>query len=81
MSPFTIEDAVNFATSGEGTVIEHFPEEIGEWEGTIEGYQAKRETNAKKIGEEIYLITFTENWKKGSEMGSWALSIKLKEEV
>lgn len=77
MPPFTKEDAVNFATSGEGTVIEHFPKEIGKWEGTIEGYQVKRETNAKEVGEEIYLVTFTETWKKDNEMGTWVLSYKV----
>jgi hypothetical protein len=76
MPPFTKEDAVNFATSGEGTVIEHFPKDIGKWEGTIQGYQVERETTAKEIGEEIYIVTFTENWEKGIEMGTWALSYK-----
>lgn len=77
MPPFTKEDAVHFATSGKGTVIEHFPEDIGKWEGTIEGYQVKRETNAKEIGEEIYIVAFTESWKKGNEMGTWVLSYKV----
>lgn len=75
--PFTKEDAVRFATSGEGTVIDHFPSEIGNWEGTIDGYQVKRETSAAEIGEEIYSVTFTESWKKGSETGTWELSYKI----
>ncbi|MBT2701471.1 hypothetical protein J7E79_29915 [Bacillus sp. ISL-40] len=77
MPPFTKEDAVNFATTGEGTTIEHFPKDIGKWEGIIDGYQVKRETNAKEIEEEIYIVTFTENWKKGNEKGSWTLSYKI----
>jgi len=77
MPPFTKEDAVHFATSGEGTVIEHFPKEIGKWEGTIEGYDVKRETDAQEIEEEVYIVTFTENWKKDSEMGTWELSYKV----
>lgn len=31
MPPFTIEDAVKFATSGEGTAIDYFPKEISTW--------------------------------------------------
>jgi hypothetical protein len=77
MPPFTKEDAVEFATSGEGTPEEHFPKEIGKWEGTIDGYQVKRETNAKEIGEEIYIVTFTENWRKGTVKSSWVLSYKV----
>ncbi|WP_102349220.1 hypothetical protein [Bacillus sp. Marseille-P3661] len=77
MPPFTKEDAVHFATSGQGTVIEHFPKEIGIWEGTIEGYEVKRETNVKEIEDEIYIVSFTENWKKGTERGTWELSYKI----
>lgn len=77
MPPFTKEDAVKFATSGEGTTIEQFPKKIGEWEGTIDGYQVIRETNAKEIGKEKYIVTFTEFWSKGSEKDSWTLSYKV----
>ncbi|WP_240375656.1 hypothetical protein [Bacillus piscicola] len=77
MPPFTKEDAVHFATSGEGTVIENFPEDIGKWEGMIEGYQVTRETNVEEIGEEIYIVTFIEHWKKGHDMGTWELSYKI----
>lgn len=75
--PFTMEDAVHFATSGEGTEIELFPKTIGKWEGQIEGYQVTRETNAIEIGEEIYIVSFTENWKKGNETGTYSLSYKV----
>lgn len=77
MPPFTKENAVEFATSGEGTLEDHFPNEIGKWEGAIDGYQVKRETNAKEIGEEVYIVTFTESWSKGTREGSWALSYKV----
>lgn len=75
--PFTIEDAVHFATSGEGTEIELFPKTIGKWEGNIEGYQVTRETKAIEIGEEIYIVSFIENWKKGKETGTYLLSYKV----
>ncbi|WP_438298108.1 hypothetical protein [Sporosarcina sp. FA15] len=77
MPPFTIEDAVTFATSGEGTTIDYFPKEISAWEGTIDGYEVKRETSAIEIGDEIYTVTFTENWRKGTVKGSWTFSYKV----
>ncbi|WP_246202568.1 hypothetical protein [Virgibacillus doumboii] len=70
MPPFTKEDAVEFATSGEGTIIEIFPEKIGKWEGTIDGYQVVRETNVKEVDDEKYIVTFTESWEKDAETGS-----------
>jgi hypothetical protein len=75
--PFTKDDAVHFATSGEGTVIEYFPDEIGKWEGNIEGYQVTRETNANEIGQEMYIVTFTEKWKKGNDSGVRTLSYQV----
>jgi len=77
MPPFTKEDAVRFATSGEGTVIDHFPDEIGKWEGTIQGYRVKKETKVKEIGDEIYIVIFRESWNKGSETGTWELSYEI----
>ena len=76
--PFTKEDAVEFATSGEGTVIDEFPDTIGKWEGAIGDYHVIRETSAEKMGKEVYLVTFTENWKKRDEKGTWTLSYKVK---
>lgn len=75
--PFTIEDVVHFATSGEGTEIDLFPKTIGNWEGHIDGYEVTRETSAKEIGEEIYVVSFTESWKKGNENGTRTLSYKV----
>ena len=46
----------------EGTTIEKFPKKIGKWEGTIDGYQVKRETSVQEKEEEVYMVTFTENW-------------------
>jgi hypothetical protein len=34
----------------------------------------------KEIGEEIYIVTFTENWSKGTGKGSWTLSYKVDRE-
>ncbi|RFU69989.1 hypothetical protein [Bacillus sp. V59.32b] len=75
--PFTKEDAVDFATDGEGTAEELFPKKIGKWKGTIHGYQVERETSAKKAGKETYIVTFTETWKKGGESGSYFYSYKV----
>lgn len=75
--PFTKEDAIAYATSGEGTVIEHFPKEIGIWEGTVAGYQVTRESSAEKIGDEIYLVTFTERWSQGTGEGFYTVSYKI----
>ncbi|MGY0694490.1 hypothetical protein ACW2QC_17200 [Virgibacillus sp. FSP13] len=70
MPPFTKEDAVEFATSGQGTVIDRFPEKIGKLKEKIDGYNIERETTAKKVGDEKYIVTFTETWKKENDIGS-----------
>ncbi|QDP41156.1 hypothetical protein [Radiobacillus deserti] len=75
--PFTKEDAVEFATSSEGSVTALFPDQIGKWEGTIDGYQVIRKTDAKDIGKETYLVTFSESWKKGEEEGKRTFSYKV----
>ncbi|WP_028389875.1 hypothetical protein [Bacillus cihuensis] len=66
LSTFTMEDAVEFATVDNGTVTDVFPKYIGKWEGQIDGYQVERETAVQEIGNEKYLITFTERWNKGA---------------
>jgi len=77
---FTIEDAVQLATAGDGTMIDLFPKEIGKWEGTVDGYayQVTRETSAEEIEEEVYKVSFTETW--GNEFGerSWVLTYIVK---
>ena len=78
MPPFTKEKAVEFATSGsEGTTIEKFPKKAAKWEGTIDGYQVKRETSVQEKEEEVYMVTFTENWSKGTVKGYWILSYQV----
>jgi hypothetical protein len=77
MPPFTKEDAVEFATSGEGTTIEYFPKKIGKWNGIIDGYEVERETTVQEIGEEIYIVTFTEKWRKETGTGFWSLSYEV----
>lgn len=77
MSSFTKEEAVEFATSGEGDYTDYFPKEIGEWQGTIEGYQVEKKTTVKEIEEEMYIVSFEENWKKGTQAGNWTLSYKV----
>ncbi|WP_409300241.1 hypothetical protein [Peribacillus sp. SCS-155] len=76
--PFTKHDAVAFATSGSGTAEDDlFPKKIGKWHGTIEGYQVERETSAKKIGKEKYVVTFTEKWEKDGDKGTWHSSYEV----
>lgn len=80
MPPFTKGDAIEFATSGDGTKIDHFPREVGQWEGRFNGYQVTRESNAKEIGKEIYLVTFTECWLWSQSAGEGIYTISYKVE-
>lgn len=79
--PFTKEEAVASATSVQDVPEEHFPKKIGEWKGAIDGYQVKRKTSAKEIGNEVYLVRFTETWKKGTKKGSWSFSYRVERGV
>ncbi len=78
MPPFTKEDAIEFATSGERAELIHFPNKIGKWEGNIAGYQVIRETSVNGIGKEKYIVTFTESWSKGNAKGTRILAYKVK---
>jgi hypothetical protein len=78
MPPFTKEDAVAFAVSGEGTPIDYFPEEIAVWEGNVNGFKVKRETSVKEISREEYVVTFKENWDSGTLRGEYSISYKVK---
>jgi hypothetical protein len=69
--PFTAEDAVEFVTSGEGTIIDKFPKE----EGAVGN--ATRETSVEEIGDEVYIVTFTETWKDEDAGGPWFISYKV----
>ncbi|MRG86143.1 hypothetical protein [Salinibacillus xinjiangensis] len=77
LPPFTEEDAVEFATNSEGTIIDQFPDEIGASSTQIDGYQVVRQTSVEKIDDEEYIVTFTETWEKGSATGSrfWSYRI------
>ncbi|WNS82331.1 hypothetical protein RRU94_16475 [Domibacillus sp. DTU_2020_1001157_1_SI_ALB_TIR_016] len=75
--PFTKEEAVEFATNDNETVIKSFPKEVGKWEGTIQGYNVVRETSVKELEPEVYLVTFTEHWSKEAASDSWSLSYKV----
>ena len=77
MPPFTKEDAVHLVTAGKDPVNNLFPLDIGKWEGTIGGYHVTRETSAREIGKEIYIVAFTESWEKGSEKGTFESSYKV----
>ena len=77
LPPFTMEDAVEFATDGEGNITENFPENVGKWNVIIDSYYVERETAAKEIGKEKYIIIFTERWEKGKENGTWSFSYKV----
>jgi hypothetical protein len=71
MPPFTAVTAIEFAADGADSVVAAFPKKASIWKGRIDGYHNERETSAKKIGKETFMITFTESWNKGLEKGLW----------
>ena len=71
MPPFTAVEAIEFAAGGDDSVVAAFPKKASIWKGRIGGYYVERETSAKEIGKEKFMITFTESWNKGLEKGSW----------
>lgn len=75
--PFTKEDAVEFATAGDGSVTDNFPDKIGKWQGVIGEYEVTRETAVERSGNEKYIVTFTETWEKDGEQGSWSLAYQV----
>jgi hypothetical protein len=44
----------------------------------VEGFQIERETSVKEIGDEIYIVTFTENWKNEMVNNFWSMSYRVK---
>lgn len=76
LPPLTMEEAVKFVTSGDGTFIDNFPKEIGEWQGTVDGYayQVKRETSAEELEEGKYKVIFTETWGNEKSERAWVLT-------
>ncbi|WP_156187392.1 hypothetical protein [Peribacillus loiseleuriae] len=77
LPPFTMEDAVEFATNDNGTVTDVFPKNIDKWEGQIDGYRVERETATKETGKEKYFITFTERWNTGKVKGFSSFSYEV----
>ncbi|TYS52112.1 GAF domain-containing protein [Bacillus infantis] len=75
--PFTETEALEFASLGEGSITDHFPEREGKWEGEIKGYQVVKETSAEKIGREKFIITYNESWEKEGKSGSWFFSYEV----
>jgi hypothetical protein len=71
--PFTAENAVEFVTSGKGTIIDKFPKE----EGVITVGNATRETSVDEVGDEVYIVTFTETWIDEDAGGPWSISYKV----
>ncbi|WP_156043115.1 hypothetical protein [Paenibacillus sp. UNC451MF] len=69
LPPFTEKDAVEFATSGKGTVIDYFPKQVGTRVMTIDGYRVERETRVAKTNKEEYEVTFIEKWEKDGVTG------------
>lgn len=78
MPYFTKEDAVEFATASEGTIIDLFPKEIGEKVERINGYKVIRETKVAEMKQEVYIVTFIESWSNEDDSGNWYISYKVK---
>lgn len=72
---FTANAAVQFATSGNGTLIDRFPKEEGQViKLQIGGYNVERETKVEKTSRKAtYNVVFTERWRKGEEIGQYQM--------
>ena len=70
---FTSEEAIELATSGEGTISSNFPKDKKKWSGKVEGFQVSRESSARKTGDNEYIVTFTETWEKGYLNGTYKI--------
>ncbi len=77
LPPFTAEEAIESATSNNDSVTDRFPDEIGTWKGEIEDYRVERTTEMKKADENVYIVTFTEEWEKGTIRDSWTISYQI----
>ncbi|MEI4769004.1 hypothetical protein WAX74_04935 [Psychrobacillus sp. FJAT-51614] len=75
--PFTKEDAAKFATSTAGTIESNFPQKIGKWQGSIDGFNVERETTVKQIDKETYIVTLTETWFNNTVNGSYSSSYRV----
>ncbi|WP_181350259.1 hypothetical protein [Thalassobacillus sp. CUG 92003] len=74
LPPFTKQDAVDNVIEDESTV---FPQEIGKRTREFEGYHVVRETEAEEIRDEVYIVRFSEHWRKGSNQGTWSTAYKV----
>lgn len=74
LPPYSAAEAVEFATSGEGTAIDRFPKKAGTWEGQVEGYRVERTTSVESVDTGVYEVVFTESWKTGAAKDSWMIS-------
>ncbi|MCU6707287.1 hypothetical protein M6D81_01080 [Paenibacillus sp. J5C_2022] len=78
LPPFTTDDAVAFATQGDGSVTDLFPKEVGISKLTHQGYAIERETKVETgSGKETYYIYFIERWRKGEEAGAHSMKYKV----
>lgn len=75
--PFTEQDAVQFATSGKGTIIDLFPKQAGSEKLAVEGYQVERETRVTRLGKDTYEVSFIETWTKDGRKGTDRLTYKV----
>lgn len=79
--PFTANDAVQFATSGNGTSIDRFPKEEGQVKLQIVGYDVERETKVEEMSRKaVYIVVFTERWRKGTENGQYQMVYEVRRE-
>ncbi|MGG1517407.1 hypothetical protein ABE504_18485 [Paenibacillus oryzisoli] len=74
MPPFTAKEAVQFATTGNGTTIDRFPKEEGQIKLKIGGYDVERETKIEETDrKETYNVVFTERWQKDEDNGQYQM--------
>lgn len=79
--PFTANDAIQFATSGNGTSIDRFPKEEGQVKLQIVGYDVERETKVEEMSRKaVYIVVFTERWHKGTENGQYQMVYEVRRE-
>ncbi|ANU27064.1 hypothetical protein [Planococcus versutus] len=70
LPPVTAEEAVEFVTRDDDTKIDDFPDEVGTWKGVVAGYLVERTTAVKQLEKDVYLVSFSEKWQKGTEKGT-----------
>jgi hypothetical protein len=78
--PFTAEEAVHFATSGNGTIIDNYPKQAGKLSLVTNGYGIERETAVKEIKKDEYEVSFIERWTKDGKTGQRTSNYLVKRE-